>query len=282
MSQTMTSLAVNRQFKSDAWTSPQRASVYDQTTNSKSDLTHFVTQQYIARLTARIAPAARVLDLGCGTGVLTKAIAAMGYDVTGVDISAAMLAKIQPESPGDRITLCEASVYALPFEDGSFDGVVTRWVLPHFRDWPILVKEAARVLKPGGVMVYDHCSRGNYELATRHAPLDYEKFGYDNRSHGNVGVYYASASVHELQTAADIAGMELLAVEPQSLFRQNAIIAAGVGGDGFQHYKKAIDVFYQNEGARAFIEWFERHVTPALPLEVVNGLTVVMQKPRIG
>ena len=279
MSDLSVSLHANKQFKSGAWTSPQRATVYDQTTNNRSDLTHFVTSEYLARFTERLAPGARVLDLGCGTGVLTKALAAQGFDVTGVDISRAMLEKIQPDSPGDRITLVEGNVYALPFEDARFDGIVTRWVIPHFRDWPLILKEAARVLKPGGTLVFDHCNRANYELATRDAKLDYEKFGYDNRTQGGSGAFYASASVHELQTAADVAGLELLSVQPQSFFRQNALVAAAVGGEGFQIYKQAIDRFYEDEGVRMFIEWFERNITPGLPLDVVNGATVVCRKP---
>lgn len=277
-----TSLHQNKQFKSEAWSSPQRASVYDQTTNSKSDLTHFVTGQYLERLTSRLEPGAKVLDMGCGTGVLTKALASQGYDTTGLDISRPMLEKIAPESPSDRITLWEGDVFAMPFQDAVFDGVITRWVVPHFRDWPLIVKEAARVLKPGGTLVFDHCNRANYELATRHGGLDYEKFGYDNRTHGNTGAFYASASVHELQTAADIAGLELVSIEPQSFFRQNAIIAAAVGGEGFQIYKQAIDHFYQDKNARAFIEWFERNVTPGLPLDVINGTTIVCRKPTIA
>lgn len=279
MSDLSVSLHANKQFKSGAWTSPQRATVYDQTTNNRSDLTHFVTNEYLARFTERLAPGARVLDLGCGTGVLTKALAAQGFDTTGVDISRAMLEKIQPDSPGDRITLVEGNVFALPFEDARFDGIVTRWVIPHFRDWPLILKEAARVLKPGGTLVFDHCNRANYELATRDAKLDYEKFGYDNRTKGIAGAFYASASPQELQTAADVAGVELLDLVPQSFFRQNALVAAALGGDGFLAYRKAMDRFYEDEGVRAFLHWFERNVTPTLPLDLANGVTVICRKP---
>ena len=99
-------------------------------------------------LTQRIAPKSAVLDLGCGTGVLTKALAALGHDVTGVDISQAMLDKIDTGIGPGRITLRQGDVYALPLADASVDGVITRWVIPHFRDWPGIVREAARVLRP--------------------------------------------------------------------------------------------------------------------------------------
>jgi hypothetical protein len=43
-----------------------------------------------------------------------------------------------------------------------------------------------------------------------------------------------------------------------------------------------MDRFYQDPGARMFIEWFERNVTPGLPLDVANGVTVVCRKPNIS
>lgn len=278
---TPTSLDAVKDYKSAAWTSTERAQIYDRTTSSTSDLTHFITTEYLGLLTQRIAPGSRVLDLGCGTGVLTKALAAMGHEVTGVDISQAMLDKI--DTGGGRITLRQGDVYALPFADDSFDGVTTRWVLPHFRDWPILVKEAARVLRPGGTMLIDHTSRANYALASREAVLDHSTFGYDPRVQGgDKTVFYAAASVDELQLAADSAGLDLVNVVPLSFFRQNAVIAAVLGAEGFQTYRRAVDAFYQDPGARAFIQWFEQNVTPALPLDMVNGVSVVLRKRAAG
>ncbi len=54
------------------------------------------------------------------------------------------------------------------------------------------------------------------------------------------------------------------------------------GRDGLLAYKKAIDAFYQDEGARAFMQWFERNVTRALPMEMVIGVTVVLRKRAVG
>jgi ubiquinone/menaquinone biosynthesis C-methylase UbiE len=266
-------------FKTSAWTSTERARVYDASTNSKTDFTSFLTDEYLGQLTRRIAPRSRVLDMGCGTGVLVKALAASGFDAHGVDISQAMLDKIRPEADTDRLTLHQGDVYALPYADASFAGVTTRWVIPHFRDWPVIVKEAARVLQPGGTLVFDHTSRSNYELANRNGVLDHAKFGYDNRVQGgDKTMFYASASIDELQLAADSAGLDLVDVAPLGFFRQNAVMASVLGGEGFLDYKASFDDFYRDPGARAFIQWFERQVTGALPFEMANGMAVVMQK----
>jgi len=272
-------LRANVAFKNAAWTADAGADVYAANTASTTDFTHFVTRAYLSHLTTRIPAGARVLDLGCGTGVLTTALAAQGYDVTGVDISAAMLRRIRPASPGDRIRLLQGDVFDLPCGDAEFDGVITRWVVPHFRNWPDIVRQAARVLRPGGILVFDHTNREHYALATREHALDWRRFGYDPRPDGEADAFYAAASPEDLRMAADLAGLELIGVEPQSFFRQNAVIAAAVGGDGFQIYKNAIDHFWQEPSVQAFMQWFELNVTPTLPLAMTNGVTVVLRKP---
>ena len=272
-------LSENLRFKTAAWNGDARAQVYAQATASTQDFTHFLTQMYLQHLVTRIPAGSSVLDLGCGTGALTVELAAAGFEVTGVDISPAMLARIRAPRPGERMRLMQGDVFNLPFEDAQFAGIVTRWVIPHFRNWIDIVRQAARVLRPGGVLVFDQTNRQHYALATSERPLDYPQFGYDPRPNASPEAFYAAASPEEIQLAADVAGLELVGVEPQSFFRQNAVIAASVGTEGLQVYRKALEHFWQEPAVRNFVQWFESNVTPTLPLAMTNGVTVVMRKP---
>jgi len=113
---------------------------------------------------------AAVLDLGCGTGVVTRAIAARdGFagTVTGVDQSPEFIAAAErlaaEEGLGDRIELVVGDAHALDFPAASFDVAVAHTLVSHVRDPLTVLAEAARVIRPGGsVAVFD----GDYASLT--------------------------------------------------------------------------------------------------------------------
>jgi SAM-dependent methyltransferase len=108
---------------------------------------------------AGIRAGQRVLDVGCGTGVLAREAekrTGPSGQVTGVDPSAAMLAVAQRLAPA--IDWREGVAEALPFPDGSFDAVVSQFGLMFFSDRHQALREMHRVLAPGGrlaVAVWD-------------------------------------------------------------------------------------------------------------------------------
>jgi ubiquinone/menaquinone biosynthesis C-methylase UbiE len=105
----------------------------------------------------------RVLDVGCGSGVVTREIARrVGANgrVIGLDPSPGLLGVAhdlaREEGLGDRVDFREGSALRLPFPDGSFDVVVCVTVLAHVSGGEGAVPELARVVRPGGrVGVYD-------------------------------------------------------------------------------------------------------------------------------
>jgi SAM-dependent methyltransferase len=92
----------------------------------------------------------RLLDVGCGTGAHSAALAERGWSVTGVDVSQDMLRRARERG----VEAIEADAAALPFGDATFDAVVSMWTHTDVGDFPAIVREVARVLTPEGPFVY--------------------------------------------------------------------------------------------------------------------------------
>jgi ubiquinone/menaquinone biosynthesis C-methylase UbiE len=104
---------------------------------------------------SHVPPASRVLDLGCGTGELARAMASIGMPVTACDISPRMLsgaAENDRDSSVDWVQL-DPSWRRLPFGASSFDAVVASSVLEYVDDPCAIISECARVIQPGGVVL---------------------------------------------------------------------------------------------------------------------------------
>jgi len=101
-----------------------------------------------------LRPAARVADLGCGSGAFTALLARAGYDCVGVDISPKLIALGRRKFPD--IEFAEGDIEHLPFPDASFDGVLLSGVVHHFPDPSRCAAEVARILRPRGrFMAFD-------------------------------------------------------------------------------------------------------------------------------
>ncbi len=113
----------------------------------------------LARLAAiaRERSAARVLDLGCGGGHVTFAVAPHVREVVAYDLSPEMLdvvARAARERGFPNVTTQQGVAERLPFVDASFDMVMSRYSAHHWRDFAAGLAEAARVLAPGGIAAF--------------------------------------------------------------------------------------------------------------------------------
>ena len=110
-----------------------------------------------AFLLPHLRPGMRLLDVGCGPGSITRGLAerlAPGQ-VVGIDLSRDALDGARREAAARGLTNLrfeEASVYEMPFADGSFDVVYAHQVLQHLRERPSAVREMLRVVRPGGLV----------------------------------------------------------------------------------------------------------------------------------
>lgn len=93
-------------------------------------------------------PGQRHLDIGCGTGLAAQMAQARGCEVAGLDASAEMLEFAHARAPG--VAFHEGDMEELPFDDDSFDRVSAINALQYAGNPPVALREAARVLAPGG------------------------------------------------------------------------------------------------------------------------------------
>ena len=102
-----------------------------------------------------------VLDLGCAGGFMAEALAQRGACVTGIDPAAEAINAARAHArKGDlRIGYDVGVGEALPYDDASFDAVVCVDVLEHVADLNKVLAEVARILRPGGLFLFDTINR---------------------------------------------------------------------------------------------------------------------------
>jgi SAM-dependent methyltransferase len=130
------------------------AASYDADVTAVFGIYHrFLLDPFLDRVASSVGRG-RALDLGCGTGVITVALAERGFDVVGVDHSPDMLAIAEQKLAGSKAPgkhdLMTGDVRDLPFAADEFDCVTCQGLLHHLDDIRPCIRELVRVLKPGG------------------------------------------------------------------------------------------------------------------------------------
>jgi 2-polyprenyl-6-hydroxyphenyl methylase / 3-demethylubiquinone-9 3-methyltransferase len=100
-----------------------------------------------------------VLDIGCGGGHLTNPLAQEGHKVVGIDLSEPSLAWAKKQDVTESVRYLTADAKKLPMEEGSFDIVCAMDLLEHVDNPEEVIKEASRVLKPGGYFFFHTFNR---------------------------------------------------------------------------------------------------------------------------
>jgi ubiquinone/menaquinone biosynthesis C-methylase UbiE len=130
-----------------------------------------------------LAPDSRVLDVAAGSALLGRVLARRAKEVVAVDITAEMLQRAREAAERDGISnieFVEGAAEALPFEDGSFDLVVTRFSLHHITEPQRVVNEMARVARGRGrILIIDMIAPEDPKLAERANAIERQR----DRSH---------------------------------------------------------------------------------------------------
>jgi len=157
-----------------------------------------------------LGPGISVLDCGCGPGTITRDIAlriapgrAVGLDFNADQVAAAIVAA---NSQGiANLEFRQGSVYALPFEDASFDAVFSHALLEHLKEPVKAAAEFRRVLKPGGVIGVCTPDWGGFLLAPPSEKLLIAFEAYKALQNRNGGDVYCG---HKLGMIIEAAGFE--------------------------------------------------------------------------
>jgi 2-polyprenyl-6-hydroxyphenyl methylase/3-demethylubiquinone-9 3-methyltransferase len=100
-----------------------------------------------------------VLDIGCGAGFLTNTLASDGHRVTGIDLSAKSLDVAQKRDQTGSVRYMQLDAFAIPFPEQSFDVICAMDFLEHVEMPGQIIREAARLLRPGGLFFFHTFNR---------------------------------------------------------------------------------------------------------------------------
>lgn len=121
----------------------------------------------------KVQGGARVLDVACGTGVLTPILleaVGEGGKVVGIDFAPEMIKQARAHNLSQNASFLVADVINMPFADESFDWVFCNGAIPHFSDLPGSLCEMRRVLRAGGSLIICHAS-SRAEINERHRSI---------------------------------------------------------------------------------------------------------------
>jgi len=137
-----------------------------------------------------------VLDVGCGEGYNTRFFARRGVRITGVDLSAKMIELAQAEesrAPLGIDYLCASMTNLIGVADGSFDAVISTMALMDAADYPAIVHELFRVLRPGGMLAYSIL----HPCFCYHPQFQFERNEADEVTGIHLGNYFARTAHDE-------------------------------------------------------------------------------------
>ena len=254
--------------KYDIWKNPGRGKRYEAEVEKSFFST--VTKNYYL---SYIEVGDNVLDVGAGTGRLSVEVYNAGANVVSVDTSEEML-KIINEKEKNIKTVVVDNV-ELPFDDLSFDKVVSCDAIVHFLNWKDFLREHARVLKEDGYIVYNMINDEHLQFISK------DKRVHSSYITGGTG-YYATVTRNELEKAcAEIGTIELVKMIPYNFFGQTAysygILSRKEMMDLYNYYNELC----KNRNAAKVISRFENEIVSKLP-EYYTACNICVFKKKGG
>jgi len=198
-----------REFYEDVWEQLPEA------------LDPYALERRRAFLLPRVAAGERVLDLGCGDGVLTAALAGAGADPVGAEIAEGALRRARERHPGPRYELVPPHG-PLPFADHAFDVVWASEVIEHVADTERWLGEVRRVLRRGGRLLLTTPYHGR----VKNLAIAATRFEAHADPRGQHLRFYTRRSLREVLDAFGFEAIELRTAGGPPLLRETLLAAA--------------------------------------------------------
>lgn len=160
----------------------------------------------------------RLLDSGCGPGIVSTALARQVAHVDGVDLTPAMIALGEQRAKTEglhNVRFQVADMSSLPFDDATFDGAVTRYTVHHLDDPLAALSEMVRVTRAGGRVV-----------ALDAVPLARHRAAYDRFERRRDPSHTTALTLEEWMTIGETLGLGAATVERFSLRMEAAALLA--------------------------------------------------------
>lgn len=253
--------------KSMAWLKPEKAKDYARAVNHGSKLEHYYTKKFLVKSKKFFSRKLSILDLGAGTGALTIPLHKNDYSISSLDISRSMMQYIVQECP--EVEVFERNIFDLSSLGKKFDVVISRWTIPHFVNFNLIVKQIGLILNPNGVLIFDIPNRIHVDFAKKmrgYDLLDKQVYGYDHSFNAKWEVFYACASDSDLQNIAKENHFDFIDRLYYGLFQNNLIMATAMGTKNYSRYKKYSSLLFQKFAIFRFLtavlENFSEKVLP--------------------
>lgn len=215
---------------------------YERNVDTSSGHNAFYERPAMIKLLPADMSGLTLLDAGCAAGWYTEQFVERGAQVTAIDLSPEM-AEACRRRVGDKATVltCDLS-QPLPFEDESFDLIVSSLTLHYLKDWEPTVQEFRRVLKPGGSL----------QFSVHHPFMDYKHFDRPD--------YFAHELLTEVWNKKEAGPVEV------SFYRRSMMDIVNATAEYFtldrmvevQPSKEFIDL---PEASNWYSRWYERLMT---------------------
>lgn len=126
---------------------------------------HQLIDDQAAELVRRVATGRKVLEVGCGTGLVLERVSEFAAEAQGIDLSPGMLEHARARG----LNVQEGSATELPFDSDTFDVAYSFKVLAHIPDIDKCLSEMVRVVRPGGHIVFDTYNRHSLRYLVKKA-----------------------------------------------------------------------------------------------------------------